>query len=343
MKILKIIGFSLIGLVAIILIAVMVLAPTSHLERDVVIERSAASIFEEVNVLKSTQNWSPWHKIDPNTQYTFEGPDEGVGAKMSWVSEDPNVGVGSQWILESEKNKFVKSQMQFEGIDGVFLAELILEPVEGGTHVTWTYDGDVSNTSFGNASMGKLFWLMAESTLGPSYEEGLNSLKEVVEAKPNITIEIGMTELTPMSYIGITSKMNPKDMDAISNEMGKSYGEIGKVLAQSKVQMAGARFSLYPSYSEEMMEMVCAIPVAPDAKISNKKYVVMQTQGGKAIKGIHMGDYSNLEETHKQINEYIAYKKLETTGAPMEIYITDPGTEPDKSKWVTEVYYLIKN
>jgi effector-binding domain-containing protein len=29
-------------------------------------------------------------------------------------------------------------------------------------------------------------------------------------------------------------------------------------------------------------------------------------------------------------------------GSPWEVYATDPGAEPDVSKWVTEVYYPLE-
>lgn len=184
MKAIKIIGMGIGAIIAVALIGVAFMSPKSHMERSIVINASPASVFQQLNNYKNFNTWSPWAAMDPSTKYTFEGPESGPGAKMSWVSTNDNVGVGSQWIIEQEENRRVKSGMQFGGMDGTYFAEFILEPVEGVTKVTWTYDGDVSGTGVMNASFGKLFGLMTDAMLGPQYEGGLASLKKVVESMP---------------------------------------------------------------------------------------------------------------------------------------------------------------
>jgi hypothetical protein len=45
------------------------------------ISAPSSAIFPHVNTLQKWAAWSPWAKLDPNSKTTFEGPDEGVGAK----------------------------------------------------------------------------------------------------------------------------------------------------------------------------------------------------------------------------------------------------------------------
>jgi effector-binding domain-containing protein len=87
--------------------------------------------------------------------------------------------------------------------------------------------------------------------------------------------------------------------------------------------------------------MVCAIPVAANAKVPSK-YKVMQTEGGDAVKGVYKGSYDKLQAIHDEMNTYIKYKNLTESGAPWEVYVTDPMMEKDTSQWITEVYYPIK-
>ena len=89
------------------------------------------------------------------------------------------------------------------------------------------------------------------------------------------------------------------------------------------------------------MDMICGIPVKGDVKITNPKLKLEKTSEGKAVKAVHIGSYEKLMETHDQIGKYIVHKKLTVTGAPWEVYITDPMTEKDTAKWVTEVYYPV--
>ena len=184
MKALKTLGYAFAGVVAIIAIVLVLKSPQSHMQRSVVIQAPPASVYQQLISFKNFNSWSPWAKLDPNTRYTYEGPECGVGAKMSWVSENPNVGSGSQWIVEAVENKMVKNGMAFGDMKGDYFATLELEEVPEGTKVTWHYDGDVKGTGMMNSAIGKAFGLFVDRALGPFYEDGLKTLKEVVESQP---------------------------------------------------------------------------------------------------------------------------------------------------------------
>jgi hypothetical protein len=176
---LKITGIVVVGLVALIGIISAFLSPKSHMERSAVINAPAATIFEQVNTIKNTNSWQPWGMQDPNLKVNYEGPESGVGAKMSWQSE--KLGNGSQWIIESTQDKHVKVGMQFAVMEGTYSADINLEPAEGGTKVTWTYDGDVSGTGMATSVMGKFMGMFMNSMLGEDYEKGLSNLKAIAE------------------------------------------------------------------------------------------------------------------------------------------------------------------
>ncbi|MBS1490877.1 MAG: SRPBCC family protein [Bacteroidetes bacterium] len=179
-KILKIIGITLVSFVVLIGIVSLFLSPKSHIERSVVINAPDSVIFLQVNSLKNQNKWSPWVEHDPNTQVTYEGSETGVGAKMNWKSE--KLGNGSQWIVESVPNKHLKSEMQFEGFGGTNTSDINLEPTDGGTKVTWTYDGDVTGSGFIMVSLGKIMNLMMDSMMGGDYERGMSKLKTLAES-----------------------------------------------------------------------------------------------------------------------------------------------------------------
>jgi effector-binding domain-containing protein len=123
--------------------------------------------------------------------------------------------------------------------------------------------------------------------------------------------------------------------------MEKMYGDLFTAMKKAKVE-TGQPLCLFPSYSETSMDMICALPVDARAKVPTK-YKIEQNEGGKAVKAIHQGDYKDLIITHEQINKFMEFKKLELSGAPWEVYVTDPTLEKDTAKWVTEVYYPVKS
>jgi hypothetical protein len=180
MKVLKYIGLVLGSLIVLFLVVMSFISPLSHMERAIVTEATPEAIFQVINSYRNFNKWSPWSEIDPNTKYTFEGPEAGVGAKMNWESDNENVGKGSQWILVSEPNKRIKNQMQFGDIGGTYTSEFFITPVEGGTEIKWTYDGDVTGTGLAS-SMYKLMGLFMDQFLGPVYEQGLVKLKHISE------------------------------------------------------------------------------------------------------------------------------------------------------------------
>lgn len=175
-KVFKIIGILLLVGVIIALIMIYSQPSEAHVERSIVINTPAAQVFHELNTFKTFNEWSPWAKMDPTTKYAYEGPESGVGARMSWEGE--KVGKGSQWIEESTPDQHIKNGMSFDGYDTKYSAAYTLTPEGNGTKVTWSYDGP--NEGF----MGKMLWLFMKGMLGDMYEQGLHDLKAYVESKP---------------------------------------------------------------------------------------------------------------------------------------------------------------
>ncbi|MFN4290056.1 MAG: SRPBCC family protein [Permianibacter sp.] len=173
---LKRIVVLLLVLAAVIVGGGLLLPDRAHVERSIVINVPQSQVFTMVNGFERFNEWSPWAKLDPNTRYEFKGPSQGVGAFMSWTSQDPGVGSGSQEIIESTPPTLVRVKLLFEGQDGAVSFHR-LEPMETGTKVTWGFDAE-----FGNDLIGRWFgYLMFDSMLGADYETGLANLKAVLE------------------------------------------------------------------------------------------------------------------------------------------------------------------
>jgi hypothetical protein len=194
MKSLKIVGISILALLLIAVVTISIISPKSHFERSTVVNASPASVLEEFSNFKNFNAWSPWSQMDPQAKYTFEGPESGVGAKMSW--EGPETGKGSQETVEYEEGKRVKNKMTFDMMEGAMYSEVFVEAVPEGTKVTWTYDQDVSGTKPMNAALGKFFGLTMNSMMGKQYEDGLSSMKKIVESKPAPVEEAIVTDST---------------------------------------------------------------------------------------------------------------------------------------------------
>lgn len=167
---------GVVGLILLLIIVSFFLPREVAVARDIRIDAPAAQVFPHVNSLEATKGWSPWLHKDPSVQLNFTGPETGVGAAMTWASDHPSVGSGSQEIIASTENRSVTTALDF-GDMGTATAQFTLDPEGDGTKVTW---GFVTDTGFN--PMARWMGLMMDGWVGPDYEDGLARLKALVES-----------------------------------------------------------------------------------------------------------------------------------------------------------------
>jgi Polyketide cyclase / dehydrase and lipid transport len=176
MKILRGLFFVLLGLVALFFVTGVFLPQTAHVERSMTTMASPATVYGLVDGFKRFNEWSPWAQLDPATKYTYSGPETGVGARMEWVSANPDVGSGSQEVIDIESGRRVTHRLDF-GMDNPTTSTIRLEPDGTGTRVIWSLD-----TDFSGSLVGRYFGLALDRMVGPDYEKGLAQLKAVAES-----------------------------------------------------------------------------------------------------------------------------------------------------------------
>lgn len=183
MKIVKIVA----GLIVVAFITIvgfsLFLPKTATVERSVIINADVQRVFQQLNDLQQQSSWSPWVMRDRDMQVQYSGPQEGVGASMSWHSDVPEVGSGEQTIVESEPNKLVQSDIEF-GDQGRGRNRFELTPVDQGVEVNWSY-----TAQFGSNPVARYFGLALDDMLGPHFVEGLTELKEQMETTAAIITE----------------------------------------------------------------------------------------------------------------------------------------------------------
>jgi effector-binding domain-containing protein len=296
------------------------------------IHATASSVFEEINNLQHWEKWQYWNTLDPEMKITYGEKVEGTGATYTW--DGPSMGQGQITITESISDKSIALDLNFME-NGIAKGFYSLEPDGENTKLNFNFSADQ-----GMNPIARWFNVFMKGEIEKSFDYAGEKIKEIAEAKPVFAYPISEETVPSINYVGLSHTMSPQDPIAISAQMAKMYTQLEADLKKAKVEMTGHPFCIYPKYSAESMDMVCAMPVSADAKIP--KYQVMQTEGGLAVKGVLKGDYNSLQAIHNEIQKYIQYKKLTESGAPWEVYVTDPMLEQDTSKWITEVYYPVK-
>jgi hypothetical protein len=175
----------ILGAVAVIAVVVIGLAiaiamqPTDyHIERSLAMNAPPEAVFAQVNDFHNWDAWSPWLKVDPNAKATYEGPPSGEGAVFRWAGND-EVGEGSMTILESQPHELIRIKLAFvKPFEDQAATDFHFQPQGNQTKVTWTMDG--KNNFVGKAMC--LFVFDMDEMIGSKYDEGLASMKKIVEA-----------------------------------------------------------------------------------------------------------------------------------------------------------------
>ena len=172
----KVALFFLVLMGAIAIVAAM--QPSSfHVERSATFDATAEKIFEHVNNLHKWDAWSPWAKIDPKAQLTFEGPEAGVGASMIWSSESNEVGKGRMTITESRAAELIKFRLDFTTpMQATNTAEFNFKQNANQTTVTWSMSGE---KNFIMKVVG--LFMDCDKMIGTPFEKGLNNLKAQIK------------------------------------------------------------------------------------------------------------------------------------------------------------------
>lgn len=169
------------GLAALVILIGVLFAVGFVLPRDVAVTRStvidapADAVWPHVNSLQAMGAWSPWLSRDPDMKVSFEGTEATVGSKMSWSSDVPEVGAGSQEITEIVEAEKIATALDF-GDMGTAQAEIVLASEGDGTRVDWNFQTDM-----GGNPIGRWMGLMMDTWVGGDYETGLGNLKTLVE------------------------------------------------------------------------------------------------------------------------------------------------------------------
>lgn len=176
---LKIVLLSLAALLAVFLVVVALQPSEFRIARSATLAAPASKVFAQVNDLRAWQAWSPWAKMDPQAKVSFAGPETGAGSAFSWDGNNA-VGTGTMTITDSSPGERVRFRLDFEKpMKGTSTAEFAFAPAPGGgTTVTWTMKGR-------NNFIGRAFCLFMsmDKMVGTQFEQGLENLRGVVEAK----------------------------------------------------------------------------------------------------------------------------------------------------------------
>lgn len=161
-------------LFAILLIGFM-LPSFWKVERSIVIEAPAASIYSHLNNLKNWPRWVVWYQQQPPIPIQYSGPLSGIGATSRWNDEN---GTNVLKIMQTEKNYRIDYQILFHSGMSRTEGRFLLEPAGAATRVVWQAGGANRRDP-----ASRYYALFLRIKIANDYDASLRQLKQEMEMK----------------------------------------------------------------------------------------------------------------------------------------------------------------
>lgn len=337
MKVLKIAATIVIALLIAGAIASFVFPTTLQVTKSIEINAPRVLVYQQVSKFSMIHHWSPWTRLDPNMKSEVVGEDGTVGAVYKWESEMGNVGVGEQEFKMVTEDTILTRVTFTKPFKSKADAYMVLEETgPNTTKVTWGFTSHAGRPA--NVIMGLMD---AEGEVGNDYQRGLDTLKAISENVANNKTyngyKVEVIDFPETHFATTRDTVKWEDLEAYyASKLPAAYGAI----TQANLK-PGTPCGIYYNWDieQKQADMGVGVAISPAGEVPGLETV---TLSGNALKINYYGAYDKVGEAHAAMDEYLAERRLIPTKPMIELYITDPGNEPDTTKWLTEVYYLIK-
>ena len=338
MKVLKIILGIVAALIVLFLVIGLIMPNEFSMERYTTIDAPKNAIFAKINDVKAWEEWGPWMK-DEAIKIEYGDVTEGVGANYSWKSE--LYGNGALKMIESVPGEKINNELYFEGgdDDNPMNGHWTFEDTEDGlTKVTWGMTGNIPYPW--NAML-----IMGENEEGKKmFDEGLANIKALCEeAAKNKTYRgytVNVIDFPGRNYLAVRKEVPFADFKAFYTE---NLPKLAGAFTGGNIEMDGMPSGLYYKWDEENQIADMAAAIGYKGGEPNDQFAQIKVEAGKALNIDYFGDYEGVGEAHYAMDDYMKEHGIEQAKLVVEEYVTDPGQEPDTSKWLTKLTYLLEN
>lgn len=333
MKILKLIGASILILGLLVIIIGLFLPSKVHLERSIMVNNTPDVPYDLINDLTKFNDWSPWYEIDTNATYTNSELKTGAGACIIWNSNNTELGNGKLTITESKPNELIVTKLEVEGWDPSS-ASYFFTKENKTTKIIWTMDSDM-----GYNIIGRWFGLFMDDLIGKDYEKGLASIKKICEEKPVqekiAGYDVNFLTIPSQNYIYTTN--SEVKANEIGLKIGASLMKLDAYTKNNQILVSGPPFTIWYSPTN----FIIGMPVSGEISPKDKNIKFGQLKDCNAYVVSYYGSYSNTQPVYENMSTFILAKGKHPAGPPRELYLSDPILEKDTTKWLTEIVFPV--
>lgn len=164
------------GIIALLLLIALFTKKEFSLEKQVVINKPKADVFNYLKLIRNQEQYSVWVMKDPDIKIIYTGTDGTPGFISSWESKDKNVGIGEQEIKKITDGESMEVEIRFK------------KPFEGtNTAVTTVEETGNTQTKVTNSFYGKskfpmnIMNLVMDKLVGKAMQQSLVNMKNNLE------------------------------------------------------------------------------------------------------------------------------------------------------------------
>jgi effector-binding domain-containing protein len=265
---------------------------------------------------------------------TLTGTSGTVGAKYQWVGE--NTGEGSMTVTAIDAYS-LNFDLAFGGpLPSTWKCKMEAVDTIGGSILSWTFDGE-SQYPFNAIS----YLLNMEDYVRSDFEKGLKKISSIAEGP--VSYEIEMMKNPGLHFIMNRATVKFGDIPGF---FGERYGVIFPEAEKLKIK-ATTPCGLFFTYDTKKGEtdMAAAASVSERPSQKSKLFTALSIENSEAptlLKINYYGPYEGTGAAHEAMDVFMKQENLVQVPPVIERYVTDPGTEKDPNKVLTEIIYAVK-
>jgi effector-binding domain-containing protein len=335
MKIIRLIFFIFLGLVALILIVGLFLPKSVKIISETEINLTANKVFYSMATFSDRASWDPWVKEDTTVKISIVPVEGYVGSRYSWTSK--NSGSGEMVIDSVVINHHISLTLSFDGMSTKPHVWNDFYDRGDKTLVSWGFYQDASYP------VGRIFMAFMKSKLQTDYDKGLANLKSHLEEKGVNMSSLSeiLVENVPPFYAFVSEGKGR--MDEISSKMPALFSLVASSIKAQGLEITGPPFNHYIYFDSSKGISVFAVgfPVNKPGK-STAEVKSVFVPGFSALEAIHNGPYSEFGDSYAKFMKHIEEKNIKVNMETWEFYLSDTMKERDEMKWKTLIAFPLK-
>ena len=331
MRILRIVLFAFVGLIALLVVVGFLMPAKMTSEQSVSINAKVDVVYAHVNNLRNWGLWSKWDQLDPEMKVTYGETVKGKNATYAWSSELYEVGSGTMRITDSRENEAIGIRLDFADWGGAD-ATISFDDKGESVEINWVFESDDAGMNIFARFANSLF----AGALDADLQQSLQNLKTLSEGQ-SMMMEIELMPEMKVAYVPVETTP-----DQVTPMLAQSYGAIMEHIAAQEAESIMMPMAHYISMTED--QLVFEPTIAIDKEIEASEKVLFKTvPAQKMAVFYHYGNYTELGKGHDNAEAFLKKLGFEAGDKSVEIYETDPGLEPDPTKWLTKICFPLND